>query len=156
MHTMVLHNMCWFYLWIQLLSFNWKSRPAPCNPMDCSTPGFPILHYLPEFAKTHVHGVIDAIQPSHLLSIPSPPAFNLSQHRGFSNESALSIRWPNIGVSASVSVLPMNIQGWSPCSPRDSQESSPAPQFESLSSQNQRSPSSWSNSYTCTWLPAKQ
>jgi len=80
--------------------------------MDCSTPGFPILHCLPEFAKTHVHGVTDAIQPSHLLSMPSPPAFNLSQHRGFSNESALSsIRWPNIGVSASVSVLPMNIQG---------------------------------------------
>ena len=82
--------------------------------MDCSTPGFPILHYLPEFAQTHVHGVIDAIQPSHFLSPPSPPAFNLSQHRGFSNESALSIRWPNIGVSASVSVLPMNIQGWFP------------------------------------------
>ena len=82
--------------------------------MDCSTPAFPILHYLPEFAQTHVHGVIDAIQPSHFLSPPSPPAFNLSQHRGFSNESALSIRWPNIGVSASVSVLPMNIQGWFP------------------------------------------
>ena len=49
--------------------------------MDCSTPGFPVLHYLLEFDQTHVHRVSDAIQPSHLLS-PSPPAFNLSQHQG--------------------------------------------------------------------------
>ena len=53
-----------------------------CNPMDCSTPGFPVLHHLPEFAQTHVHQVSDAIQPSHPLSSPSPPAFNLSQHQG--------------------------------------------------------------------------
>ena len=53
-----------------------------CDPMDCSTPGFPVLHHLPEFAQTHVHGVDDAIQPSHPLSPPSPPAFNLSQHQG--------------------------------------------------------------------------
>ena len=59
-----------------------QSCPTLCDAMDCSMPGFPILHYLPEFAKTHVHGVIDAIQPFHLLSIPSPPAFNLSQHKG--------------------------------------------------------------------------
>ena len=52
-----------------------------CNPMDCSTPGFPVLHHLPEFAQTHVHWVGDAIQPSHPLSSPSPPAFNLSQHQ---------------------------------------------------------------------------
>ena len=50
--------------------------------MDCSTPGFPILHSLPEFAQTYVHWVSDAIQPSHPLSPPSPPAFNLSQHQG--------------------------------------------------------------------------
>ena len=50
--------------------------------MDCSMPGFPILHYLPEFAQTPVHWVSDAIQPSHLLSSTSPPAFNLSQHQG--------------------------------------------------------------------------
>ena len=53
-----------------------------CDPMDCSTPGFPVLHYLPEFAQTHVHWVGDAVQPSHLLSPPSPPALSLSQHRG--------------------------------------------------------------------------
>ena len=52
-----------------------------CNPMDCSTPGFPVHHQLPEFTQTHVHRVGDAIQPSHLLSSPSPPAFNLSQHQ---------------------------------------------------------------------------
>ena len=53
-----------------------------CNPMDGSTPGFPILHYLPELAQTNVHRVSDAIQPSHPLSPPSPPALNLSQHHG--------------------------------------------------------------------------
>ena len=53
-----------------------------CNPMDCSTPGFPVPHHLPEIAQTHVHWVSDAIQPSLPLSSPSPPAFNLSQHQG--------------------------------------------------------------------------
>ena len=51
-----------------------------CDPMDCSAPGFPVHHHLPEFAQTHVHQVSDAIQPSHPLSSPSP-AFNLSQHQ---------------------------------------------------------------------------
>ena len=53
-----------------------------CDPMDCSTPGLPVHHQLPEFTQTHVHWVGDAIQPSHPLSSPSPPAFNLSQHQG--------------------------------------------------------------------------
>ena len=53
-----------------------------CDPMGCSTPGFPILHHLLEFAQTHVHCVIDAIQPSHLLSPASPPALSLSQNQG--------------------------------------------------------------------------
>ena len=52
------------------------------DPMDCSTPGFPVHHQLPELAQTHVHRVSDAIQLSHPLSSPSPPAFNLSQHQG--------------------------------------------------------------------------
>ena len=56
---------------------------AFCDPMDCSMPGFPIHHQHPEVAQTHVHQVGDAIQPSHPLSPPSPPAsFNLSQHQG--------------------------------------------------------------------------
>ena len=53
-----------------------------CNPMDCNTPGFPVLHYLMEFAQTQVHWIDDAIQPSHTLSSPFPPAFNFSQHQG--------------------------------------------------------------------------
>ena len=53
-----------------------------CDPMDCSTPGLPVHHQLLEFTQTHVHWVGDAIQPSHPLSSPSPPAFNLSQHQG--------------------------------------------------------------------------
>ena len=61
--------------------------------MNCCTPGFPVLHYLPELAQTHVHWVNDAIQPFHPLPSPSLPAFNLSQHRGFS-KSALHIKWP--------------------------------------------------------------
>ena len=85
-----------------------------CDPMDWSTPGFPVLHYLLELAQTHVHWVGDAIQPSHLLSSPSPPAFNLSQHQGLSQWQFLASGGQNIGVSASASVLPINIQNWFP------------------------------------------
>ena len=56
--------------------------PTLCDPMDCSMPGLPVHHQLLEFTQTHVHRVGDAIQPSHPLSSPSPPAFNLSQHQG--------------------------------------------------------------------------
>ena len=59
-----------------------QSCPALCDPMNCSMPGFFVLHYLPEIAQIHVHCVGDAIQPSHPLSAPSHPAFNLSQHQG--------------------------------------------------------------------------
>ena len=108
--------------------------------MDYSTPDFHVLHYLPEFAQTHVHWVSDAIQPFHPLSSPSP-AFNLSQHQSL-------IKW----VSSShqvAKVLELHLQHqsfqwiirvnfllfwwvWSPCCPRDSQESSPAPKLESI------------------------
>ena len=59
-----------------------KSCPTLCDTMDCSKASFPVLHYLPEFAQTHVHQVIDVIQPSHPLSSPSLPAFYLSKHQG--------------------------------------------------------------------------
>ena len=59
-----------------------QSCPTFCDPMDCSMPGFPVIHQLPELAQTHVHRISDAIQPSHPLSSPSPPAFNLAQHQG--------------------------------------------------------------------------
>ena len=70
------------------------SRVWFCDPVDCSIPGLPVHHQLPEFTQTHVHWVSDAIQPSHLLSSPSPPAFNPSQRQGLFNESVLRIRWP--------------------------------------------------------------
>ena len=89
-----------------------QSCPTFCNPMDCSTPGLPIHHQLLELTQTHVHWVSDAIQPSHPLSSPSPPTFNLSQHQGL-------FKWvkpggQSIGVSASTSVLPVNTQDWFP------------------------------------------
>ena len=62
--------------------------------MDCSTPGLPVHHGLPELAQTLVHRVSNTIQPSHPLSSPSPPVFSLSQHQGLSNESVLHMRWP--------------------------------------------------------------
>ena len=65
--------------------------------MNRSMPGLPVHHQLPESTQTHVHRVGDTIQPSHPLSSPSPPALNLSQHQGHSNESALHIRWANYG-----------------------------------------------------------
>ena len=75
--------------------------------MDCSTPGFPVLHHFLELAQTHVHQVSDAIQSFHPLSSPSPPAFNLSQHQGLSIESVLSVRWPKHW-SFSFSIIPSN------------------------------------------------
>ena len=72
-----------------------QSCPTFCNPIDCSTPGFPVHHHLPELSQIHVHRVSDTIQPSHPVSSPSPPAFfNLSQSRVPSKESALHNRWP--------------------------------------------------------------
>ena len=59
-----------------------QSCPTLCDPMDYSTPDLPVHHQLPELTQAHVHLVGDAIQPSHPLSCPSPPAFNLSQHQG--------------------------------------------------------------------------
>ena len=67
-----------------------KSYLTLCDPMDCCTPGFPVLHRLPEFAQTHIHRVSDAIQPSHPLSSPSSPIFNLSQHHSLSQEVSSS------------------------------------------------------------------
>ena len=79
-------NICQTYClvlqWSVKFSSVIQSCPALCDPMDCSTPGLPVHHQLPELAQTHVHRVGDVIQPSHPLSPPSPPVFILSQHRG--------------------------------------------------------------------------
>ena len=87
-----------------------------CDPIDCSTPGLPVHHQLPEFTQTHVHWVGDAIQPSHPLSSPSLPAFKLSQHQGlnFQMSQFFTSGGQRTGVSASASVLPVNIQHWFP------------------------------------------
>ena len=78
-------------------------------------PGFPVHHQLLELAQTHVHQVSDAVQPSHSLSSPSPPAFNLSQASGSSQMSQVfASGGQSIGVSALASGLPMNIQDWFP------------------------------------------
>ena len=82
-----------------------------CDPMNCSTPGLPVHYQLPEFTHSHVHRVSDAIQPSHPLSSPSPPAPNPSSIRVFH-----LFAWcgQSTGVSALASFLPKNTQGWSP------------------------------------------
>ena len=84
-----------------------QSCPALCNPMNCSTTGLLVLHYLPEFAQTHVHWIHDNIQPSHPLLSLSPLAFNLPSFRVFSSELALHIRWPKYW-SFSCSISPAN------------------------------------------------
>jgi len=89
-----------------------QSCPTLCDPMGSSVSGFPVHHQLPEPTQTHVHHVSDAIQPSHPLLSPSPPAFNLSQHQSFLRSQFFASGGQSIGVSASTSVLPMNIQDW--------------------------------------------
>ena len=128
--------------WLQFSSVA-QSCLTLCNPMDCSTPGFPVHHQLPELTQTHVHWVRDAIQPSHPLSSPSPPVFDLSQHQDL-------FQWVSFSHQV-VKVLEFQLQHqsfqwifrtdfpqgwlvWSPCSPGDSQESSPTPQFKSINS----------------------
>ena len=96
---------CYFLL--QCMKVKSESEVAQSDPMDCSTSGLPVHPRLPGFTQTHVHWVGDAIQPSHPLSSPSPPAFNLSQHQGLSTESALRIRWAKYW-NFSFSISPSN------------------------------------------------
>ena len=84
-------------------------------PHELQHTRLPVIHYLLEFAQTYVHWVSDVIQPSHPLSSPSPPAFNLSQHQNlFQWVSSLPSGGQSIGATASASVPPMNIQDWFP------------------------------------------
>ena len=109
-----------------------------CDPMDGSTSGFPVVHHLPEFAQTPVHWVCDAIQTSP-LSAPSPPALNLSQHQSLfqcvgsflqvAKVLELQLYHQSFQWMFRVDFL-QDWLVWSPCCSRDSQESSPAPQFE--------------------------
>ena len=128
------------YITVQFSSVT-QSCPALCDPMNLSMPGLPVRHQLLEFTQTHVHRVGDAIQPSHPLSSPSPPASNISQHQGV-------FQWVN-SLHEVAKVLEFQLQHqsfqWTPrtdllchglvgslCSPRDSQESSPTPWFKSI------------------------
>ena len=99
-------------LLFSLFAAAWAKMPL--FAMNCSMPGFSVLHYLPEYAQTYVHWVSDAIQPSHTLS----PSFLLASEfpniRVFSSESALCISGQSTGAPALASLLPMNIQGWLP------------------------------------------
>ena len=146
---------------VQFISVT-QSCPTLCNPMDCIMPGLPVHHQLLEFTQTHVHRVRDAIQPSHLLSSPSPPALNLAQHQGL-------FKW----VSSShqvAKILELQLQHqsfqwifrmdflydwlvWSPYSPRDSQESSPTPEVKSIIFGVQLS--LWLSPQIHTWLLEK-
>ena len=122
-----------------------QSCPTLYDPMDCSIPGFPVHHQLPEPTQTHVHHVSDGIQSSHPLSSPSPPTFNLSQHQGLFQWVGSSYQVDHIGFSFSIS--PSNeysgpisfsmdwldlfaVQG----TLLQHQESSPTPQFKSINS----------------------
>ena len=114
-----------------------------CNPVGCSTPGFPVHHQLLEFTQTHVHWVGDAVQPSYPLLSPSPPTFNLSQHQGLfqwvssSHQVAKVLEFQLQHQSFQWIFRTDFLQDWlvgSPCCPRDSQGSSPTPQFKSINS----------------------
>ena len=85
-----------------------------CDPMNCSTPGLPVYHQLPEFTQTHVHRVCDAIQPSHPLSSPSSCPQSLPASESFPMSQLFTWGGQSTGVSASASVLPMNTQHRSP------------------------------------------
>ena len=117
-----------------------QSCPTLCDPMNCSMPGLPVHHQLPEFTQTHVHQVGDAIQPSHPVvpfsscpqSLPASESFPMSQLFAWGGQST--------GVSHLASVLPKYTQDWNPLEwtgwiflqPRDSQEFSPTSQFKSV------------------------
>ena len=136
--------------------------PTLCNPMDCSTPGFPVPHYLWEFAQTHVHWVSDAIQPSHPLSPTSRPAFNLPHYQGL-------FQW--VGFSHQVAKLlelqlqhqsSMNSQGWFPLGLTGLifllSKGLSRVFFRTTIWKYQffgTQPSLWSNSHICTWLLRK-
>ena len=115
------------------------SRVQLCDPMNHSMPGLLVHYQLPEFTQIHVHRVSDAIQPSHPLSSPFPPAPNPSQHQSLfqwvnsSHEVAkvleFQLQHQSFQRNPRADLLQNGLVG-SPCSPKDSQESSPTPQFK--------------------------
>ena len=120
-----------------------QSCPTLCDPIDCSTPGLHVHHQLPEYTQIHFHWVSDAIQSYHPLLSPSPPTFNLCQHQGLfkwvssSHEVAkvleFQLQHQSFQWKFRTDFLQDGLVG-SSCSPKDSQESSPTPQFKSINS----------------------
>ena len=150
----MVYRICLFFLmdseWVILAaSKQWSVSsvaqlcPTLCDRMNHSTPVLPVHQQLLESTQTHVHWVGDAIQSSHPLSSPSPPALNLSQHQGlFQRVSSLhqvakvlefQLQHQSFQWTPRVDLRQNGLVG-SPCSPRDSQESSPTPQFKSINS----------------------
>ena len=138
-------NMCTFRI---LLSVQFSSVAQSCltlcDPMNRSTPGLPVHHQLPELTQTHVHRVSGAIQPSYPLSSPPPPAPNPSQHQSLFQWvnslhevtkvlELLQLKHHSLQRTPRADLLQNGLLG-SPCSPRDSQEFFPAPQFKSINS----------------------
>ena len=121
--------------------------------MNCSMPGFPVLHYLPEFAQTHINWVSDVIQPFSCSVVPFSCLQSFPASRSFSISRLFASGGQSIGASALSSVLSMKIQVWSPYCPRDSRV------FSSTTVQKHQffgtQPSLWSNSHICTWLLEK-
>ena len=125
---------CLMLTYLLLIQFSSVAQSCPTlwDPMSHSTPDLPVHHQLPESTRTYIHWVSDAIQPSHPLSSPSPPALNLSQHQGLSQwvsslhqvAKVLEFQHQSFQWTPRTDLLQYGLVG-SPCSPRDSQESSP-------------------------------
>ena len=119
-----------------------QSCPILCNPMECSMPGFPVLHQLPEPTQTHVHSVGNTIQPSHPLSFPSPPTFNLSQHQSLFQWVSSSHHVPKVlkfqlqhqSLNEYSGLISFRIGWLNLLAVQGTQEYSPAPQFKSVTS----------------------
>ena len=133
--------------------------PALCNSMNFSTPGFPVLHHHLDFAQIHIHWVDDAIQPSYPLLPPSPHALKSSLASGsFPMSRLLASGGQSIGAWASVSVLPVNTQGWFPLRLTgliSLQSKGLSRVFSSMTVQKHQffgAQPLWSNSHICTWL----
>ena len=142
LRTTKIKHLLYYKSILQFSSFD-QSCPTLCHPMNRSTPGLPVHHQLLEFTQTHVHRVSDAIQPSHPLSSPSPPAPNPSQHQSLfqwvnsSHKVAKVLEFQlyhhSFQRNPRADLLHNGLVG-SPCSPRDSKESPPTPQFKSINS----------------------
>ena len=157
--TLIYHTSIWH------AQFSSVIQPCPtlCDPLNSSMPGLSIHHQLPEFTQTHVHRVGDAIQPSHSLLSPSPPAPNPSQHqRDFPMSQLFTWVGQSTGASALASFLPKKSQGWSPSEWTgwiSLQSKGLSRVFSNVTVQNHQffgaQPSSQSNSHIHTWLLEK-